>query len=349
MREFGDLCRPFGIALTRKNTIVVAQNGRNCVSILNKEGKRLKSFGTEGCDRDSFFKFPRGVAITKDRHLLITDSHHLTKVSASGKNVHRIGKATPGRDDYDLNCPAGVAVQYDSGNIFVADCENNRLQVYNLDVEYLWSLPAPPPPGPATASASSTICSRGKSSTGSMRGKSKTGSMGRSSKTASMGRSSGKNGGSLGRSRSTMSRSASAPPQHDLVPPLLSNPVALAFDDADSDYVYVVEWLDRVKKISIANEKCVSMFGSPETEKIPLSYPTDIAIDNSHQLMYVTERGNHRVSVFDKDGKFVMCFGKQGDKKGQFQGPYGVAVDHHHVFCTDYYNNRVVMYDSRYL
>ena len=36
---------------------------------------------------------------------------------------------------------------------------------------------------------------------------------------------------------------------------------------------------------------------------------------------------NHRIQVFDNDGSFLRSFGSQGSSEGQFNHPFGAAVD----------------------
>ena len=43
--------------------------------------------------------------------------------------------------------------------------------------------------------------------------------------------------------------------------------------------------------------------------------------------LYVVEHVLHRVSIFDAGGKYIRSFGKKGDKDGEFNFPYCVAVD----------------------
>ena len=38
--------------------------------------------------------------------------------------------------------------------------------------------------------------------------------------------------------------------------------------------------------------------------------------------MYVNELSNHRVSIFDTNGCFLHCFGKQSGEKGELNGPF---------------------------
>ena len=56
------------------------------------------------------------------------------------------------------------------------------------------------------------------------------------------------------------------------------------------------------------------------------SNPAGLALDSSGNL-YVADKGNHRVVVFDTFGAYKAQFGSQGAGEGQFSSPNGVAWD----------------------
>jgi len=71
-----------------------------------------------------------------------------------------------------------------------------------------------------------------------------------------------------------------------------------------------------------------------------------LVFDHHRGLLLVTDCWNHRVQVFscDDDGcSFVSKFGEQGSQPGQFQFPWGLAIDHDHdrIFIADTGNSRV--------
>ena len=56
----------------------------------------------------------------------------------------------------------------------------------------------------------------------------------------------------------------------------------------------------------------------------------------------VTDTGNHRIEKFDKEGNFITQWGGYGNGDGQFNFPYGIAVDARgSVFVVDSGNTRV--------
>ena len=51
-----------------------------------------------------------------------------------------------------------------------------------------------------------------------------------------------------------------------------------------------------------------------------------VACSHGDRLVYITENYNHRISVWDKDGKLVRNLGQKGQKPGQLHYPTGIAV-----------------------
>lgn len=71
-------------------------------------------------------------------------------------------------------------------------------------------------------------------------------------------------------------------------------------------------------------------------------HPGGVAVDRSTGNVYVVDKGNSRVNVFDESGSFLRTFGTAGIGNGQFSNPVGIAVDNdpaspafHDVYVTD--------------
>ena len=76
-----------------------------------------------------------------------------------------------------------------------------------------------------------------------------------------------------------------------------------------------------------------------------LSLPSDVAVDN--RQVYVVDGGNHRVVVFDRNGKYRFAIGEKGSGAGQFLDPVGITAgvdDRIHVADTG--NHRVQTFDA---
>ena len=62
--------------------------------------------------------------------------------------------------------------------------------------------------------------------------------------------------------------------------------------------------------------------------------------------MFVTEIGNDRISVFDKNGTFLTSFGMGGTGDGQFENLHGIAIDPQTgwIYVCDSGNKRVQVF-----
>ena len=67
-----------------------------------------------------------------------------------------------------------------------------------------------------------------------------------------------------------------------------------------------------------------------------------VGIVTRDYMVYVSELGNHRISVFTSSGHHVTSFGRKGNGPGRFKFPSELAVDNNGVVYVCYYNNNIV-------
>jgi len=73
---------------------------------------------------------------------------------------------------------------------------------------------------------------------------------------------------------------------------------------------------------------------------------------NSKQQILVSDMGNHRIQMFERDGEFCRQIGVRGEDPGRLMYPYGIAVDpQDNIYVCDLGNHRVQKYnpEGRYL
>ena len=126
---------PWGIAVRDNGDIVVAEGHSHCITILNKKGKKVRSFGTKG-KMAGQFTHPLGVAITTDGHILVTDNDRVQKLTTDGVCVKSVGSSKSGSGRLQFDNPKGITVHPTTGQIFVVDRDNNRIQVLNNDLTF---------------------------------------------------------------------------------------------------------------------------------------------------------------------------------------------------------------------
>ena len=129
---------PWGVAVDKKEQIIVAE-GNHCITVCDKEGKKVRSFGSRGT-KEGQFTHLRGVAVTNDGHILVTDEHRLQKLTPEGRCVMSVGSSESGSGPLQFNNPMGITVHPTTGQIFVADKSNHRIQIINGGFTYSHSI-----------------------------------------------------------------------------------------------------------------------------------------------------------------------------------------------------------------
>ena len=135
VRTIPEVKRPWGVAVIDDGHLIVSENDGHCVIVMDRDGKKVMSFGQKNGRKGNVkFSHPRGVAITPDNFVLVADSHKIQKISMDGKCIKSVGKE--GSGPLEFNCPYGVTISPLTGQIYIADCDNHRIQVLNPDLTF---------------------------------------------------------------------------------------------------------------------------------------------------------------------------------------------------------------------
>ena len=118
------LKRAWGVAVSDDGHVIVTECDRGRVIILNK-GHVVESVG---------FCSPRGVAITPDNFILVSDNHRIGKIRMDGSCIASVGEE--GSGPLQFNYPAGIAISLITGQVYIADWDNHRIQVLNPDLTF---------------------------------------------------------------------------------------------------------------------------------------------------------------------------------------------------------------------
>ena len=138
VRSINRVNRPWGVAINQNSQVVVAEFGRNCVSIFSSTGEKIQSFGSGGSGHGQFDQ-PRGVAIDDDGNILVVDgrNHRIQKFSADGRFITAVG--TQGSGQLQFSYPVGIKINPQTKRVYVADNTNHRVQVLQPDLTFFSS------------------------------------------------------------------------------------------------------------------------------------------------------------------------------------------------------------------
>ena len=134
VRTITELKYSWGVAISDDGHVIVAEYNGDFVTILDNEGKKVKSFGRKGGSGNVQFSYPRGVAITPDNFILVSDNHRIQKISMDGDCIASVGKMGSGRRQF--NSPSGIAISPITGQVYIVDWCNHRIQVLNPDLTF---------------------------------------------------------------------------------------------------------------------------------------------------------------------------------------------------------------------
>jgi tripartite motif-containing protein 71 len=116
-------------------------------------------------------------------------------------------------------------------------------------------------------------------------------------------------------------------------------PYGVAVDSSGN--VYVADpWNHRIQKFT-SDGVFVAKWGSQGRDDGQFRYPEGVAADSSCSV-YVADTDNYRVQKFTSDGVFITKWGSYGSGDGEFGWPWGVAVDTSgNVYVADSDNDRI--------
>ena len=103
------------------------------VQVKPRQHKPVLSFGEVGSSA-GIFNGPWGVAVNECNEIAVTDRDRVQIFSSDGTYLRSFG--SKGDQEAEFDYPTGIAY-LNNGNTVVADSNNNRLQIFTEQREYL--------------------------------------------------------------------------------------------------------------------------------------------------------------------------------------------------------------------
>ena len=135
VRTITEFKSPWGVAVSDDNHVIITEYYGDCVTILDIEGKKVKSLGGERGSGNVRLSYPRDAAITPDKFILVSnDNHRIQKISMDGYLIASVGEE--GSGPLQFNNPFGIAISPIAGQVYIAEKNNHRIQVLNPDLTF---------------------------------------------------------------------------------------------------------------------------------------------------------------------------------------------------------------------
>jgi peptidylamidoglycolate lyase len=117
-------------------------------------------------------------------------------------------------------------------------------------------------------------------------------------------------------------------------------------DDRDNIWVTDVD-LHQVFKFSHDGTLRMSLgvAGTPGWDHQHFNKPTDVALAHDGSFYVSDGYGNRRIAKFSHEGRFLLEWGRAGDKPGEFNEVHNVVIDREgRVYVTDRINRRIQVF-----
>ena len=128
---------PSGLAVTDDGLVIVSERNGHCITVLDKEGKKIRSFGSYGTGRGQLVN-PEGIAISSKGTILVADSYNdrIQEFTMDSDFTCISCVGTRGNGPLQFKYPKGISVNRTTGQIVVTDYTNNRVQVLNSNLTF---------------------------------------------------------------------------------------------------------------------------------------------------------------------------------------------------------------------
>ena len=135
VRVVTNLYCPYGIAYNSRGEMIVSEWNGHRVSIFGIRGQKIRTFGSHGDSPDQM-KHTTGIAVDDMDNIYVNSEDKLQKFTSSGELIKCVGGK--GGKEGEFNDPRGVTLH--DNQVFVCDCDNHRIQVFDLDLNFVRSI-----------------------------------------------------------------------------------------------------------------------------------------------------------------------------------------------------------------
>ncbi len=143
---------PYGLAIDDQDRIFVADFEANTVRVFDSEGRQIARFFGQKGSQPGQFNGSGHLAFDRQRHLLYVSDEsnsrvqqfNLTETASGGlEATFRLSFGSYGRAPGQLGYPQDIAVDENTGRVYVADMANRRIQAFDPEGQFLLEFSPP--------------------------------------------------------------------------------------------------------------------------------------------------------------------------------------------------------------
>jgi YD repeat-containing protein len=299
-----------------------------------------KDFGSAGSGNDEF-NHPEGLLGYAGKVIAVdqgNDRFEEFKADGSAGFVSAYGSA--GTGDLEFSAPFGIAVDPVTGQLYISDSGNNRIEVVTVAGKFVEAIGWGVKDGKEELETCETACKAGLPGAGNGEFDDPTGLTFSS-------------GGYLWVTDTKNNRVEEISPEDKYMSQFgtkgsgngqLSEPTGIASDEGE---FYVVDYgNDRVEEFSPSGTY-LSQFGSKGSGERQFNYPVSIVANATSGDLYISDTGNSRLQEWTPAGKFLTEIGRYGTEAGELSYPTGMALEHNKLYAADQDNNRISQWNAQ--
>ena len=319
----GTLKEPIGVTIDPGGGVWVTDWAHNRVVKFSAEGAFVGEMGSLGSGSGQF-NGPTGIAISEGSIFVVDAGNSRIQRFSLSSGVYEGQFASKGTGAGQLESPSAIAANPTTGNLYVTDTYNYRVQEFSPAGRFLtsWGTWGPThalsyPTGVAIASNGTLYLSDQSANKVSSWTPPEAGAA-----HLSYGSQFGSSGSGSGQ---------------------FSTPIASAIDG--QGYIWVSDYgNNRIEKFS-PKGSFIASYGSAGSGNGQFSGPGGIDINQSTGDVYISDAGNHRIEQLSSTGTFIRTFGTSG--AGELTRPGGLKIDSAgNVWVPDMSANKIVKFSS---
>jgi hypothetical protein len=129
--------------------------------------------------------------------------------------------------------------------------------------------------------------------------------------------------------------------------PGITGSIAIDVEGQEQRMAVIYEDMCQVKILQVDSGECLATAGSPGEGPGEFVSPAGLVFSGAGEL-YVSDMELHRISVFDREGRYLRGFGERGEGMKQLHGPSGLCftAEGKNLVVADFGNDRVQVFQE---